>query len=303
MQHSHGGDPEHDTNPGCRSRPVARRSPCTSGNRSGQLSFGSDEGTFAELIAGHPQRDHVRHRAHTRAPTALPCGCPRSRGTRETEETLSGPTSSRKSTPRSRGRLAAAAPADRGHGQPRRHLSIFGTVLDQASPATAPVAGTPRASSDDSSPRSAGPSASTTSRAARPDGEGDPQLDQNVEMLVRRSTQGQYQDDEARRPRPGQDRTTLTFSWRWRAWALPATAVRVRDHLPSNLGLVSVTATRVLLGVRGHRDLRLEGDPAVGQNPRVMITARCRAAPRITNSATVEFDLRRPWPPVTTRTP
>ncbi len=136
-------------------------------------------------------------------------------------------------------------------------LSIFGTVLDQASPATAPAAG-----------NAAGFIARQLAAIGRtfgfndpqsgpPSGEGDPQLDQNVEMLVDDPRQANLRITKRDDPDPVRIGGTVTYRLLVENLGpSPATAVSAWDRIPKQMSFISVETTQWnLLDFRRHRDL------------------------------------------------
>ena len=98
-------------------------------------------------------------------------------------------------------------------------LSIFGTVLDHASPGDRPGC-RERLELHRPPARLDRPHLRLQRSPERPaDGEGDPQLDQNVEMLVDDPRQANLKITKLDNPDPVRIGSTLTYTLRWRTWA------------------------------------------------------------------------------------
>ena len=181
----------------------ASRSPCTSETRSRPREFGSNAKTFTELLAEHP--NVIAYVAgHTHEHALLPCGSTRT----------TGPNNRRFCGDHTWWEINTAAVAD----WPHQHrlidvmdnrddtLSIFGTVLDHASPATAPDA-RERLGLHRPPARGDRPDLRLQRSPERPaPGEGDPQLDQNVELVLDDPRQANMKITKTRRSRPGEGR-------------------------------------------------------------------------------------------------
>ena len=300
-QHSHGDTPEHDTNPGC--DPDPRNSePLHFGNPEQASAAGSDAFTFTELMANHP--NVIAYVAgHTHEHQLLPCGSTRT----------SGPGNRRFCGDHLWWEINTSAVAD----WPHQHrlievmdnrdgtLSIFGTVLDHASPATAPAAGNASsfiARQLASIGRTFG---FNDPQSGPPDGEGDPQLDQNVEMLVDDPRKANLKITKLDNPDPVRIGSTLTYTLEVENLGpFGATGVRVRDQLPSNVSFLSATATTGSCSASGATVNCALGDLAAGQKPRVTIRVRVQGdAPHDHERGDRERDHRRPWPAEQQRRP
>ena len=293
-QHSHGDTPEHDTNPGC--DPDPRNSePLHLGNPEQASAAGSDAFTFTQLMANHP--NVIAYVAgHTHEHQLLPCGTTRTSGQSDTR--FCGDqlwweinTSAVADWPQQQ-RLIEVM--DNRDGS----LSIFGTVLDHASPATAPAAGNASSFIARQLATIGRTFGFNDPQSGAPHGEGDPQLDQNVEMLVDDPRKANLKMTKRDNPDPVRIGSTLTYTLEVENLGpFGATGVRVRDQLPSNVSLVSATATTGSCSATGAIVNCALGDLAAGQKPRVTIRVRVQGTPRwITNAATVSAITDDPGP-------
>ena len=292
-QHSHGDTPEHDTNPGC--DPDPRNSqPLHLGDPDQAGAAGSNANTFTQLMADHP--NVIAYVAgHTHEHQLLPCGTPRT----------SGQSNRRFCGDQLWWEINTSAVADWPH-QDRLievmdnrdgTLSIFGTVLDHASPATAPGC-RERLELHRSQLATIGRTFGFNDpQSGPPHGEGDPQLDHNVEMLLAIHA-SQSQDHEARRPRPGEDRQHLDLQLEvGEPGPLGRDGCDGQDRLPNHCapplgdrpaGSCSTSGPTVNCAARRS-----------GRRPEAGMTIRVQAqgAPRtITNSATVNAITADPQP-------
>jgi uncharacterized repeat protein (TIGR01451 family) len=294
VQHNHGDSPEHDTNPGC--DPDPRNSePLHFGNPDQASAAGSDAFTFTELMANHPNM--IAYVAgHTHEHQLLPCGTTRTTGQSDT----------RFCGDHLWWEINTSAVAD----WPHQHrlievmdnrddtLSIFGTVLDQASPATAPASGSASSFIARQLATIGRTFGFNDPQSGTPHGEGDPQLDQNVEMLVDDPRKANLKMTKLDNPDPVRIGTTLTYTLQVENLGpFRATGVQVRDRLPDNLGFLSATTTTGSCSVSGPTVNCALGDLAVGQKPRVTIRVQAQGTPRtITNAATVSAITDDPGP-------
>jgi uncharacterized repeat protein (TIGR01451 family) len=243
--------------------------------------------TFTQLMANHP--NVIAYVAgHTHEHQLLPCGTPRTPGQSPT----------RFCGDHVWWEINTAAVAD----WPHQHrlievmdnrddtLSIFGTVLDHASPATAPAPG-------NASSFIAGQLASigrtfgfNDPQLGPPLGEGDPQLDQNAELLLDDPRQANLKITKLDNPDPVRIGQTLTYKLKVENLGpARATDPTVRDRLPNQLLLVSATTSRGSCSASGATvTCRLGDMPAIVGKQQVVITAKVQGAPRtIANTATV----------------
>ncbi|MEK6272329.1 MAG: hypothetical protein AABM42_06745 [Actinomycetota bacterium] len=285
VQHNHGDTPEHDTNPGCDPDPRISE-PLHFGNPEQADGLGSNAQTFTELMAGHP--NVIAYVAgHTHEHQLLPCGTPRS---------LSGG-NRRFCGDRVWWEINTAAVAD----WPHQHrlidvmdnrddtLSIFGTVLDHASPATAPDPGSASSFLARQLAAIGRTFGFNDPQSGPPSGEGDPLLDKNVEMLIDDPRRANLRITKTDDPDPVRIGSILRYKLKVENLGpAPATAVTVRDRLPSQLQLVSVNTSRGSCSVSGATvTCRLGDMPAVVGNQQVVIAARVQGGPRtLTNTAT-----------------
>ncbi len=168
-------------------------------------------------------------------------------------------------------------------------LSIFGTVLDHASPATAPAAGNASSFIARQLATIGRTFGFNDPQSGSPHGEGDPQLDQNVEMLVDDPRKANLKMTKLDNPDPVRIGSTLTYTLEVENLGpFGATGVKVTDRIPNNLSLLSATATTGSCSSSGPTVNCALGDLAAGQKPRVTIRVRAQGTPRtITNAATV----------------
>jgi uncharacterized repeat protein (TIGR01451 family) len=277
VDHTHGDNPEHDTNPGC--DPDPRNSePLHFGNPEQADEFGSDAKTFTELLAEHA--NVIAYVAgHTHEHQLLRCGSTRTGG--QGNHRFCGD--------HLWWEINTAAVAD----WPHQHrlievmdnrddsLSIFGTVLDHASPATAPGPG-------DASGFIARQLASigrtfgfNDFQSGPPTGEGDPQLDQNTELVIDDPRQANLKLTKLDSPDPVRIGDPLTYTLKVENLGpARATGVTVRDNLPDNVRFLSVSSTR---GSCSGSDATVTcdlGDLAAGRKPQITISVRVQGSPR-----------------------
>jgi uncharacterized repeat protein (TIGR01451 family) len=297
VQHNHGDTPEHDTNPGC--DPDPRNSePLHFGNPEQTAEFGSTARSFTELLATHP--NVIAYVAgHTHEHQLLRCGTPRTSNTSDTNPQNARFCKDSQGNPTHLWwEINTSAVAD----WPHQHrlvdvmdnrdgtLSIFGTVLDHASPATAPPPGNASgfiARQLASIGRTFG---FNDPQGGPPSGEGDPLLDQNVEMVLDDPRQANLKITKLDDPDPVRIGSTLFYKLKVENLGPSgATAVTVRDRLPSQLQIVSVKTSRGSCSVSGATVTCKLGDmPAIVGNQQVVIATKVQGSPRtITNSATV----------------
>ncbi len=277
VQHSHGDTPEHDTNPGCDPDPRASQ-PLHFGNPEQADELGSSAQTFTELLATHS--NVIAYVAgHTHEHALLPCGSTRT----------TGPNNRRFCGNHTWWEINTAAVAD----WPHQHrlievmdnrddtLSIFGTVLDQASPATAPAPG-----------NAAGFIARQLAAIGRtfgfndpqsgpPSGEGDPQLDQNVEMLIDDPRRANLRITKRDDPDPVRIGGIVTYRLLVENLGpSPATAVSAWDRIPKQTSFISVETTQGTCSTSDDTVTCRVGDLGVGGKQRITIRARVQGAPR-----------------------
>ncbi len=296
-QHSHGDTPEHDTNPGCDPDPRISE-PLHLGNPEQADAAGSNAKTFTELMADHP--NVIAFVAgHTHEHQLLRCGTPRTGNPSDTNPQNARFCRNTQGNPSHLWwEVNTAAVADWPHQQrlidvmDNRDdtLSIFGTVIDHASPATAPDAG-------DASSFIARQLAAigrtlgfNDPQSGPPHGEGNPQLDQNVELLMDDPRQADLKITKLDAPDPVKIGSILTYTLRVENQGpARATAVTARDRLPSQLQLVSARTSRGSCSASGGVvTCRLGDMPAVVGQQQIVIRARVQGGPRtIANTATV----------------
>jgi uncharacterized repeat protein (TIGR01451 family) len=286
-QHNHGDSPEHDTNPGCDPDPRTS-TPLHFGNPEQADSLGSSAKTFTELLAEH--RNVIAYVAgHTHEHALLPCGSTRT----------TGPGNRRFCGNHVWWEINTAAVAD----WPHQHrlievmdnrddsLSIFGTVLDHASPATAPAPGSASSFIARQLAAIGRTFGFNDPQSGPPSGEGDPQLDGNVELVVDDPRRANLRITKLDDPDPVRIGSILRYKLRVdNLGPAGATAVTVTDRLPSQLSLVSVKTSRGSCSVASGTvtTCRLGDMPAVIGTQQIVIAARVRGGPRtITNRATV----------------
>ena len=176
-------------------------------------------------------------------------------------------------------------------------LSIFGTVLDQASPATAPAAGNASgfiARQLASIGRTFG---FNDPQSGPPSGEGDPQLDQNVEMLVDDPRKANLKITKLDNPDPVRIGSTLTYTLEVENLGPFARDRRAGAGTGSRttLRFLSATTTTGSCSVSGATVNCALGDLAAGQKPRVTIRVQGAGdAPHDHERGDRERDHRRP---------
>jgi uncharacterized repeat protein (TIGR01451 family) len=296
-QSNHGDTPEHDTNPGCDPDPRVSE-PLHLGDPEQADEFGSNAKTFTELLADH--RNVIAYVAgHTHEHQLLRCGTPRTSNTSDTNPQNARFCKNSAGNPTHLWwEINTSAVAD----WPHQHrlievmdnrddsLSIFGTVLDHASPATAPSPGNASsfiARQLASIGRTFG---FNDPQGGPPSGEGDPLLDKNVEMLIDDPRRANLKITKTDGPDPVRIGGTLFYKVKVENLGPSgATAVTVRDRLPNQLFLVSAKTSTGSCSASGATvTCRLGDMPAVVGNQQVVIAARVQGSPRtITNSATV----------------
>jgi uncharacterized repeat protein (TIGR01451 family) len=311
-QHDHGDTPEHDTNPGCDPDPRISE-PLHLGNPEQADELGSNAKTFTELLAEHS--NVIAYVAgHTHVHQLLRCGTPRTTNTSDTNPQNARFCKNTAGTPTHLWwEINTSAVSD----WPHQHrlidvmdnrddtLSIFGTVLDHASPATAPPAG-------DASSFIARQLAAigrtfgfNDPQSGPPSGEGDPLLDKNVEMLIDDPRRANLRITKTDDPDPVRIGQTLTYKLRVENLGpARATAVTVRDRLPNQLLLVSAQTSRGSCSASGATvTCRLGDMPAVVGEQQVVIKAKVQGAPRtIANTGTVASITDDPQPANNTAT-
>jgi uncharacterized repeat protein (TIGR01451 family) len=280
VQHNHGDTPEHDTNPGCDPDPRGSE-PLHFGNPEQADAQGSTAMTFTELLAQHP--NVIAYVAgHTHEHQLLPCGSTRT----------GGQGNRRFCTDHLWWEINTAAVAD----WPHQHrlievmdnrdgtLSIFGTVLDHASPATAPGPGN---ASNFISRQLASIGRTfgfNDPQSGPPNGEGDPRFDQNAELLIDDPRQANLRLTKIDNPDPVRVGGILTYTLRVENLGpAPAAGVTVRDRLdrlPNDVSVISASATTGSCSVSGLTVNCALGDLAAGQTPRVTVRVRVRGQPR-----------------------
>jgi uncharacterized repeat protein (TIGR01451 family) len=294
QQHNHGDTPEHDRNPGCDPDPRDSE-PLHFGDPEQAAELGSNAFTFTQLIANHP--NVVAYVAgHTHEHQLLPCGTPRSLSQSDT----------RFCGDHLWWEINTSAVVD----WPHQHrlievmdnrddtLSIFGTVLDHASPATAPGPGNAStfiARQLASIGRTFG---FNDPQLGPPHGEGDPQLDQNVEMLVDDPRRANLKITKLDSPDPVRVGGAVTYTLKVENLGPSgATGVIATDDLPNNVQLVSASTTAgSCTGSNATVNCAL-GDLAAGREPLITIRVRPQGAPRtMTNRATVNAITDDPGP-------
>ncbi|MEK6328374.1 MAG: hypothetical protein AABM66_12765, partial [Actinomycetota bacterium] len=288
VQHNHGDNPEHDTNPGCDPDPRTSE-PLHFGNPEQADGLGSNAQTFTELIAGHS--NVIAYVAgHTHEHQLLRCGTPRTGNPSDTNPQNARFCKNSQGNPTHLWwEVNTSAVAD----WPHQHrlievmdnrddtLSIFGTVLDQASPATAPGPG-----------NAAGFIARQLAAIGRtfgfndpqsgpPSGEGDPQLDQNVEMLVDDPRQANLRITKRDDPDPVRIGGTVTYRLLVENLGpSPATAVSAWDRIPKQTSFISVETTRGTCSTSDDTVTCRVGDLGAGGKQRITIRARVGGIPR-----------------------
>jgi uncharacterized repeat protein (TIGR01451 family) len=252
QQHNHGDNPEHDRNPGCDPDPRVSE-PLHFGNPEQAQEFGSGAETFTELLADYP--NVIAYVAgHTHEHQLLPCGATRD------------PVNKSDAYPPNK-RFCRDSQGNRSHlwweintsavaDWPHQHrlievmdnrdgtLSIFGTVLDHASPATAPAPG-----------NAAGFIARQLAAIGRtfgfndpqkgpPSGEGDPQLDQNNELVLRDPRKADLKVTTFDKPDPIRVGDILTYTSNVENLGpFAANGARLTDQLPANVQLLGASVS------------------------------------------------------------
>jgi uncharacterized repeat protein (TIGR01451 family) len=295
QQHNHGDTPEHDTNPGCDPDPRSSQ-PLHFGDPEQASEFGSDAMTFTQLLANHP--NVVAYVAgHTHEHQLLRCGTPRS---------TSGAGDARFCTDHLWWEINTSAVADWPH-QSRLievmdnrdgTLSLFGTVVDHASPATAPAPGSAvgfLARQLASIGRTLG---FNDTQVGPPHGEGDPQLDHNAELVLRDPRRANIKLTKTDRPDPVASGSTLTYTLSVQnSGPAPSTGVVVTDRLPGQVTLLSATATTGSCSASGATVTCRLGDLPAGQTRSVTIRVGVGGAARtMANSATADGVTTDPGP-------
>ena len=177
-------------------------------------------------------------------------------------------------------------------------LSIFGTVLDHASPATAPGPGDAASFIARQLAAIGRTFGFNDPQSGPPHGEGDPQLDQNAEMLMDDPRQANLKITKLDSPDPVRIGSTLTYTLKVENLGrFGATGVRVTDRLPNNVQLVSASATAGSCSASGGSVNCALGDLAAGGKRQVSIKVRVGGTPRtITNVANVDAITDDPGP-------
>jgi uncharacterized repeat protein (TIGR01451 family) len=228
VPHSHGDVPEHDQSPGCDIDPRVS-TPIHYGEPS-QRPPGSTDETISELfnrvpnvlayIAGHTHENNVQ--PFPRAGGGVWWGI-------ETSATADWPVQHR-----------LVELMDNRDGT----LSIFGTVLDAASSATAPAPGS-AAAFDEAMLASVGRElAYNDPQAGLGSGEGDAN-DQNVELLVKDPRRADLELTKTDSPDPAVVGDTLTYTLNVRNYGPSgASGVTLTDMLPPSVAFDSATASQ-----------------------------------------------------------
>jgi uncharacterized repeat protein (TIGR01451 family) len=278
VQHDHGDTPEHDTNPGCDPDPRGSE-PLHFGNPEQAAALGSSAKTFTELLAEHP--NVIAYVAgHTHEHQLLPCGSTRTGG--QGNRRFCGD--------HLWWEINTAAVAD----WPHQHrlievmdnrddtLSIFGTMLDHASPATAPGPGDASSFISRQLASIGRTLGFNDPQGGPPNGEGDPELDQNTELLVDDPRQANLKLTKLDAPDPVRVGGTLTYTLKVENLGPSgATGVTVRDNLPDGVRFLSVSSTR---GSCTGSDATVRcdlGDVADGRKPQITIRVRVQGSPRM----------------------
>ena len=297
-QHNHGDTPEHDRNPGCDPDPRDSE-PLHFGDPEQAEEFGSSAQTFTQLLANYPNvLAYVA--GHTHEHQLLQCGTPRD----PANKTDDNPFNRRFCKDRQGRRkhlwweINTSAVAD----WPHQHrlievmdnrdgtLSIFGTVLDHASPATAPAAGNATGFLADQLAAIGRTFGFNDPQKGPPSGEGDPQLDQNAELVLRDPRRADLKVTKADKPDPVRIGGSLTYTVEVaNGGPSRATGVRLTDQIPANMQLVSA---RVSVGsgscATSARTVSCAlGDMSRGAKAQVTIGVIVKGTPRYAkNSAT-----------------
>ena len=243
--------------------------------------------TFTQLMANHP--NVIAYVAgHTHEHALLPCGSTRT----------TGPGNRRFCGNHLWWEINTSAVAD----WPHQHrlievmdnrddtLSIFGTVLDHASPATAPAAGNASSFIARQLATIGRTFGFNDPQSGPPRGEGDPQLDQNVEMLVDDPRQANLRITKLDNPDPVRIGSTLTYTLQVENLGPFARDRRERQGPPpEQLALrLGEDHDRILLGVRRHRELQRWAIWPPARSSGSRSGCRVQGTPRtITNAATV----------------
>ena len=277
VNHSHGDTPEHDTNPGCDPDPRSS-SPIHFGNPEQSAEFGNSAKTFTQLLAEYP--NVIAYVAgHTHEHALLPCGSTRT----------TGPGNRRFCGNRVWWEVNTSAVAD----WPHQHrlievmdnrddtLSVFGTVLDQASPSTAPAAGSAAGFIARQLAAIGRTFGFNDPQSGPPSGEGDPQLDQNVEMLVDDPRQANLRITKLDDPDPVRIGSTVTYRLLVENLGpSPANRISVWDKLPIQVSFSSVeTSSGTCSNADDTVTCRL-GDLGVGGRQRITIRGTVQGPPR-----------------------
>jgi uncharacterized repeat protein (TIGR01451 family) len=177
-------------------------------------------------------------------------------------------------------------------------LSIFGTVLDHASPATAPPPGNASSFVSYQLASIGRTFGFNDPQLGPPLGEGDPQLDRNDEMLIDDPRHADLKMTKLDDPDPVSIGSTLTYTLQVENQGpFGATGVAVTDHLPNQVSLVSASATTGSCSGSGATVNCALGDLAAGKKRQVTIKVVVQGTPRIiTNSATVDAITDDPGP-------
>ena len=296
-QSNHGDTPEHDTNPGCDPDPRVSE-PLHLGDPEQADEFGSNAKTLTELLAEHP--NVIAYVAgHTHEHQLLRCGTPRTSNTSDTNPQNARFCKNSAGNPTHLWwEINTSAVAD----WPHQHrlievmdnrddtLSIFGTVLDHASPATAPAAGDASSFISRQLAAIGRTFGFNDPQGGPPSGEGDPLLDQNAELLLDDPRRANLKITKHDSPDPVRIGQTLTYKLKVENLGpAGATDPTVRDRLPNQLLLVSATTSRGFCSASGATvTCRLGDMPAIIGKQQVAITAKVQGAPRtIANTATV----------------
>ncbi len=124
-------------------------------------------------------------------------------------------------------------------------LSIFGTVIDHASPATAPGAGNAASFIARQLAAIGRTFGFNDPQSGPPHGEGNPQLDQNVELLMDDPRRANLKITKLDSPDPVRIGRTLTYALKVENLGPSrATAVRVTDRLPNQCSSSRRATTR-----------------------------------------------------------
>jgi uncharacterized repeat protein (TIGR01451 family) len=283
-----GDTPEHDVNPGCDPDPRLSE-PLHFGDAAQAQQFGSTDQTFTQLLDQYP--NVVAYVAgHTHEHKLIPFTRPD--GTAWWE-------------------INSSATAD----WPQQHrlveimdnrdgtLSIFGTVLDFASPSGAPNSGTPAAAFDVNDLASVGRSLGYNDpQTGPPTGEGEPE-DRNAEMVIPDPRKADLKVTKSDAPDPVMVGDELTYTVTVTNDGLfTATGTTLTDDLSATAEFVSATPsvgacpTTPGLGDLGGEVSCDLGDILNGDSVTVTITVTPRTSGTITNQAGVDGILDDPNP-------